>query len=345
MDSPRRRHKRRWIRGGLLLCALAGVAACGDDDGGNGNGNGNGLQFVVLTFNSGTSEGLGHGDGLDDGYSTLDASYSDLYYGDGLAWSPAVEATTAFFADVSPDVVVFQEIFYTGDCSGIPPEALEKFICDTWQPGDPTVAQLVLGEGYQVMCNPGNNDKCAAVKRAFGSFRGCAGDFCLEGMEGFRVNDCGHGARVGRAVIELVAGGELTLVNYHGSSGIDQDEMDCRRQQVDQVFVDLGDGEPGANGARNLIMGDLNTDPGRLASMDPSALRWTDFVGEGLPFHFITEVGMDAEPTYQGIVNIDHVMSDTATGTCWVAGLDGGPPPIIEATYFDHLPIVCTVQM
>lgn len=70
------------------------------------------------------------------------------------------------------------------------------------------------GDGYQVMCNPGKPDKCAAVKKSFGSFRGCADDFCLEGMEGYTVPDCGSGARVGRAILDRVDGGTLTLVNH-----------------------------------------------------------------------------------------------------------------------------------
>lgn len=34
-------------------------------------------------------------------------------------------------------------------------------------------------------CHSGKPDKCAAVKRSFGSFRGCGDDFCLEGLMGF----------------------------------------------------------------------------------------------------------------------------------------------------------------
>ena len=36
-------------------------------------------------------------------------------------------------------------------------------------------------------------------------------------------------------------------------------------------------------------------------------------------------VGPDAEPTYGGIANIDHVLSDAFQGDCWTAGigLDG----------------------
>ena len=68
-------------------------------------------------------------------------------------------------------------------------------------------------------------------------------------------------------------------------------------------------------------------------------------VGPGKRFHFVSDVGEDAQPSYLDLYNIDHVMSDAATGTCWVAGLTEGHPPVIEAIYFDHKPIVCEVEM
>ena len=103
------------------------------------------------------------------------------------------------------------------------------------------------------------------------------------------------------------------------------------------------DGEPAANGRVNLVMGDLNVDPIRLAGSDPSAARFTDFVGEGRPFHFISDAGRRATPTYASIVNIDHVASDTLDGSCWAAGITEGHPPVTDAVYFDHRPIVCSV--
>lgn len=303
------------------------------------------VSFIAVTFNTGTTEAMGEEDPPVGGYSEQHAAYSDEHYGDGLAWVPAVEATRDFFARIDADVVVFQEIFYSPECAEIPEEAREDFVCETWTEGDPTVALEVLGAGWQVMCHPGKSDKCAAVNRRFGSFRGCDEDFCLEGMEGYRVEDCGSGVRVGRAVIELASGGTLTLVSYHGTSGITPDEQDCRVQQVDQVFVDLGDGEPGANGETNLVMGDLNTDPGRGSDYDPSAARWTDFVGEERDFHFVSDVGFDAPGSYAGLFDIDHVVSDSATGSCWIAGVTEGHPLVIEDRYFDHRPVVCPVQM
>ncbi|NOY26738.1 MAG: hypothetical protein GXP62_12770 [Oligoflexia bacterium] len=301
--------------------------------------------LTVMTFNTGTgvSAGLGQDGTSNGGYTSTQAKLSDTWYGNGLAWQAAVDDVTAFIAQVDPDIVVFQEIFYSGDCASIPADAQAGFVCEGWQDGDPTVAQLVLGSDYQVACNPGHPDKCAAVHQRVGRFVGCDDDFCLEGLAGSTIDGCGSGARIGRGVVERPDGSRFTVVNVHGSSGVSLDDQACRVAQVDQVFVDLGDGEPGANGTQNLVMGDLNTDPGRFTDWDTSAARWTDFVGEGLPFHFISEVGPDAPLSYQGVADIDHVMSDSWQGSCWYAGLSDGHPAATDITIFDHRPVVCTV--
>jgi len=190
---------------------------------------------------------------------------------------------------------------------------------------------------------PGKPDKCAAVRKDFGSFRGCDEDLCLDGLDGARVEGCGSGSRIGRGVIDLADGGTLTVATVHGTSGVSEEEQACRVRQFEQVFVDL-DGEPAANGARNLVMGDFNTDPGRLADGDASAARVNDFAGDGKPFHFVTDVGPRAEPTYANVFDIDHVISDAFDGDCWAAGVTDGHPPVIDAVYFDHVPVVCTLE-
>jgi len=301
------------------------------------------LSFVAVTFNTGTG-GKAPDDVPNDGYNSPQATWCDELYGNGLSWMPFVEKTRAWFEEVDPDVVVFQEIFWTGDCPGIPPEAQVGFVCEDWTPGEPTVVQLVLSEEFQVMCNPGHPDKCAAVNRRFGSFRGCDEDFCLEGMEGFPVDGCGKGVRIGRGIIDLVGGGSLWLVNIHASSGLTEEDAQCRVKQFDQAFVDLGDGVPGAGGQWNLVLGDLNTDPGRLADADASAARFLEFVGEGKAFRFVTEVGPAAQPTYGGLLNIDHVVSDLFSGSCWHAGITGDHAPVMDSFFFDHHPAVCTLS-
>jgi hypothetical protein len=302
------------------------------------------LTIKVVTFNTGSGPGSHHDAEPDDGYSREHGDLTQEWYGNGLAWESFIEDTYQFFDATQPGIVAFQEIFWAGECPNIPEEARIGFVCEGWQPDDPTVASRVLGDGWQVACHPRKPDKCLAVHESVGRFEGCDEELCLEGLAGFPVPNCGSGARVARGRINLVGGDTLTVVNIHGTSGFTAADAECRRSQVDQIFVDLGDGEPGANGEVNLVMGDLNTDPGRLAAGDPSAARWNEVAAEG-EFHFHTEVGMDAPPTYAGVANIDHVLSDSFLGDCVHPGITDGHPPVTEAVFFDHAPVVCDLDL
>lgn len=300
--------------------------------------------FTVVTFNVGTTERLPHDGPPDDGYGTEQALVSDEHYGDSLAWPLAIEAAREFFARVQPDIVGFQEILGAQGCAAVPEELRRGWVCEGWSPGDPAVAQQVLGPGYQVACHPGKPDACLAVRRDFGTFRGCESDLCPEPLEGFPVEGCGRRARVARGTLDLAAGGTLTVVSLHGTSGRKESDEACRVAQIEQVFVDLGDGTPGANGERNLIIGDLNTDPYLLRERSPGARRWGDFVGEDHRFRFISPVGPDAPRGYRGVADIDHVIADAFTGQCWIAGLGGRPGVLPDAVYFDHRPVVCELE-
>lgn len=321
-----------WVAAGL-----GGCVASDDDDSATEP-----APIVAVTYNTGTSEGMGHDAPPDDGYGEEQAAVSDAWYGDGLAWVPVVEDARAWFAATPADIVGFQEVFWSGECPAIPEELWPGWVCESWQEGDPTVAQVVLGDGWQVACHDGKPDKCLAVRRAFATIDGCEGDLCLDGLDGAQIDGCGGGSRVGRARLTLADGGSLTVVNVHGSSGLAQDDKECREAQFRLVFEDLGDGEPAANGARNVVLGDFNTDPGRFLGTDPSA-AWLAEVVEGSEFAFHTEVGADATPTYAGLANIDHVLSDAFAGDCWHAGLDAEHEAVTEVVYFDHVPAVCSL--
>ena len=39
-----------------------------------------------------------------------------------------------------------------------------------------------------------------------------------------------------------------------------------------------------------------------------------------------------------------HVMSDRFAGSCWHAGVTPGHPNVLNTTYFDHKPAVCTIN-
>ena len=271
--------------------------------------------ITVVTFNTGLGAASGEvGERV------------DTWYGNGLSWPPAMDVAEDSLSRANPDLVAFQEVFDPEECADIPVEEHEGFVCADWKPGDEHVALQVLGEGWELACHPGNTDKCVAVHERLGP---------IEAVDGFPVEGCGSGARVARVTV-LTDEGRLTVVSVHGSSGFDTETEGCRVAQVEQVFVDLGDGEPGANGRRNLILGDFNTDPGRLAGSSDSATRWNDFVQAPWAFHTGVDTGL--EPSYAGLMDIDHVVSDTFEGDCTHGFLIGEG---FDA--FDHLPIVCSL--
>jgi hypothetical protein len=302
--------------------------------------------LVAVTFNVGSSGGF---DPEHSGaYGADQADAQDEWYGNGLSWVALIDETAQWFASVDPDVVALQEVFWPGDCPNIPASAWPGFVCEGWQPGDPTVVERVLGPRYQVACNVGNPDKCVAVHERVGTIRGCSEAVCIEGLDSAPVETCGSGGRIGRATIDRPDGTELTVVGVHGSSGLAPSDGECRVKQFAQIFEDL-DGQPAANGTSNVILGDFNTDPGRWVEVEPSAAYLAEQVVE--PLHFVTEVGPDAVPTYL-LANIDHVIVDAFDGECWHAGLgeqpeisSGGPTPGVSAMgIFDHLPAVCTLR-
>ena len=90
-----------------ILLVLLLAAGCGDDAGP--------LELRVVTFNTGG--GAGGEPDHPDGFTEIEADYSDEHYGNGLAWIGAIDATRAFFAEIQPDVVAFQEIFHPEECA------------------------------------------------------------------------------------------------------------------------------------------------------------------------------------------------------------------------------------
>lgn len=294
-----------------------------------------------MTFNTGTAPELNH-DSDGDAYTQTQSDLGDLHYGNGLAWADSIAGALPYFAETQPDLVAFQEIFHPGECAQIDSQFHPGFICATWQQGDLTVAQQLVGEGYQVACHLEKNDKCIAVRRARATIRGCDADLCLNGLDGVPIPNCGGGSRVGRAVLDLVEGGDITVVSIHGTSGFSDEDIQCRENQIEQIFTDF-DGEPAANGTRNIVLGDFNTDPGRAAVVDNSADRWTDKVGGSNVFQFISEVGFGSEASYSGL-SIDHVVSDVFTGDCVIPGETPGTETVLDTVYFDHKPVVCDID-
>jgi len=121
--------------------------------------------------------------------------------------------------------------------------------------------------------------------------------------------------------------------------------MACRKSHFEQIFVDRGDGVPAANGRYNIVGGDMNTDPFLMADGDPSARFWNLHVGAGKEFHYVSSGDASGPPTLSSLFHIDHIISDSATGSCVVAGQSAGVAHVMETSYWDHRPVICDVEL
>lgn len=300
--------------------------------------------FKVMTFNVGTASMLvkGHS-GLANEYGSDDALISDKYYGNGLAWKKALLPVAALIVETSPDIIGLQEVFDPEECKNIPIQYHREFICNNWQSGDLTVLQLILGDDYQVACHLNDSQKCIAVKKSFGKIRGCDSNVCLRFLEGQIFKGCGGRTRLGRAVIDRKNGESITVTHIHATSGLSIKDKDCRNKQFRAIFEDWGDGVPGASGPQNIVFGDFNTDPDRMAWMDKSAKTLSEYLNNG-SFRKINSEERQNRATYLGIVNIDHIISDSFQGDCFSPGITAGTDYVLSYSFFDHVPSICKLH-
>ncbi len=307
--------------------------------------------FSVMTFNAGTSSQSIHDkdeeEGEGDGYTSVQADYIDEFLGNSLAWKPAEAAVTKWLSEKKPDIVAFQEMMFDPWCEEAPPppEGMD-LVCEGYSPGGPYTVERLLGPDYQVASTLDQEDNWVGIRKEIGRFKGCPEEGpCIGGVFGLGLPDeCNGRPRVSSIEVELADGREFVLVNVHATSGMTEQDMECRSLQFDQVFKDRGDGKPAAYGKVNLVMGDMNTDPFLLAGADPSADQWNQYVGEGKTFHYISSSDASGPATHVTTMHIDHVVSDAIIGSCIVPGESFDIPPVMQTTFFDHRPVLCDVK-
>lgn len=319
--------------------------------------------FTIMTFNTGTTENMDHTYD-EDGYDNVLAGLNSEYFGNNLAWLTARAALRELIDTNRPDVIAFQELFYDPECDEICQELDQTdewavvcnpetgvFVCADWVDADTTelTVREAVGPDYEVVCAPNHNDNCIAVRKDFGSIAVAetavetAGAW-INGLDGMPPpNGCTNGARVATGVVSIKNGPDVAVVDVHTVAG---NNSECRKSQFQQVFEDRGDGKPATFGEHNIVLGDMNMDP--FTFRDVSVDYWNERVGEGKPFHYISasdETGPMTHPV--SFSRLDHVISDSLDGSCVVLGVtDGTQAPISDSsTYFDHRPVLCTVDL
>lgn len=308
------------------------------------------LQFTVMTFNIGTSSQQLHDkdeeEGNGDGYTSAHSEEVNAHYGNNLAWNPAEQAVIQFIAENKPAIVAFNETFHDPWCEEIEPMPGLHLVCDEYTEDRPLQIERLTGDDYQVATADGKPDNTIAVRRDFGSLVGCpVNGPCLNGIKGLGVPGCSDGARIGTIEVQLMDERRVAVVVAHTNAGMTLADQQCRVKQFQQMFVDRGDGKPAAYGTVNLVMGDMNTDPFLFAGADPSADEWNLHVGPGKAFHYLSSADAGGPPTHSTTIKLDHVVSDVLSGNCVVPGETEGVMPVMESSFFDHRPVLCTVEL
>jgi len=320
-------------------------------------------DFKIMTFNTGTSDRLDHSYD-EDGYDNQLAAINSDLFGNNLAWLKARDGLRAIVDTHKPDIIGFQELFFdpecveiceglagSGDLDTVCGAEAGVFVCARWIGAvDPELTvRAAVGPDYQVACAPNHPDNCIAVRRDFGTLTPVAGatevgGAFIDGLDGMPPpNGCTNGARVATGLVSITNGPQVAFVDVHTVAG---SNVDCRLAQFQQVFEDRGDGRPATFGEYNIVVGDMNIDP--FSFRDDSVTYWNGKVGQDKAFHYISSSGIEGPFTHPATFSkLDHVISDSLTGSCVVLGItDGTDAPVsATSTYFDHRPIVCEVHI
>jgi endonuclease/exonuclease/phosphatase family metal-dependent hydrolase len=300
------------------LAALAGPGCGGGDDPHT-------LKVRVLTYNIGNP---------DD---------AEPHYPLRLSYQSYEDYMGAQIRALDPDVVFLQEVLPPHTCAEFDETDPARTCYDA--ANRPAAVQRILGAEYSVVCDGRLQVECIGVKVAFGTFDGvAAGGFELTGAEtpplplescvyaaGECTKDkCDAESTVSAASV-ATAKGPLRLVHAHpnapgstASGGFYMGDA-CRLLQTKQIFDGLaGFGDvPLISTGPNIIAGDFNMDPVKFSTTAESDY-WAQWVGEGKRF---TDFGpADEEGTRYGTrfgamgAAIDHVLAESATGTCTIYG-------------------------
>lgn len=257
-------------------------------------------------------------------------------YMSNLCSVPVEERLAANIQSLQPDIVVLQELVSPEQCDDIDENNPDRVCHEAHLAEEPLQARRLVGPGYTIVCDERNGFECVAVAASFGSIEGCGqNEVCLNSAETLEVpQDCDPGFTVSAVTVAPTEESVQTfkVINGHPASGL---EVDCRADQIRRIFESVGDNQALAPEAiPSMVAGDFNLDPYR--QNDESVNIWKDHVGQDKTFSYHSGIAEHDPPYYTsfsaiGNYTLDHVVSNTAQGTCLTLGeapdtdrLDGG---------------------
>ncbi len=237
-----------------------------------------------------------------------------------------------------PGVLFLQEQWH-GDCNGAGLSTTWYFwnpqLCDNPTRGTPSWIRI-LGNRYAVRCTSTNyaggltnGFECVAINSALFYF---INDTYLGAPSGYHTPcSADTGFQVVR-VASVASNVPLILANTHLTGA---DNPACRAEQIRTLATDLRN----LNYPRVLFAGDFNTEPYNDGTSGAISFR-TNFVtasgGAVSPVATMIDPGNLASAGYfYGNVALDHVLSNTFTGSCAVS-------PAFDGT--DHRLMRCSLQ-
>jgi endonuclease/exonuclease/phosphatase family metal-dependent hydrolase len=246
------------------------------------------------------------------------------------------EATIgARIAALAPDVIVLQEVLPEGFCDQILPETDERRACFPATDDGTSQISRLLPDGYRFACEPRNGYECVAV------------DFTRHELDSVvdsppAPSGCDDGFTVGAYDVTL-EGQRVNVVNAHPASGF---EAACRADQLRQMFE--GD-QALAAPTPTIVAGDMNLDP--FLDADESVAVWDAHVDDDERFHYHSGLA-EHDPPYPTSVTVlgdkvlDHVVSDTLTGSCVTLGATADTATLDDGLgAMDHRALLCTLTL
>lgn len=255
----------------------------------------------------------------------------------GYMWKLCLTSVEAKVRDsiraLDPDLVALQEVSTAAQCEKRKESRRRKVCYSENLPADQEQARRLLGPDYTIAMAQGRYE-AIAVKVSAGSIEGCElGATCWTTDLPDLPEGCDPGFSVS-AVEAVIRGVRVRVVNAHP----DSIRLECRVKELEQAFAL-------ANGQRNLMLGDWNTDPYRGKGEDVTL--WKREV-EARPFRIHSGIAERDPPYYTDLVpwpwpdkSLDHVISDFAQGTCLTLGENPGTQRLDDHGDLDHRGLFC----
>ena len=242
---------------------------------------------------------------------------------------------------LDPDLVVLQELVSVAQCDELD-ETNPRKVCHPEHIAEiPAQVSRLLGADYSIACDDRNGYECVGVHRRAGAIAGCEVGTLCEATALPAGDGCDPGFTISATSLEITGFGELIVVNGHPPSG---PAVECRADQLRRVFS----GEAGDTRAPMLLAGDFNLDPFR--GDDESVRVWNQHVGPDLGFRYHSGPAEREPPLFTafsllGGQSLDHVVSNTAAGTCATLGEAEGTERLDGGDGMDHRALDCRLRL